>query len=45
MIICYFFAKHVAQTSKSNDWLAWNQDNVSEWNDMFTRGLFIDLVC
>ena len=24
---------------KSKDWLARNQDNVSEWGDMSTRGL------
>jgi hypothetical protein len=24
---------------KSKDWLAWNQNNVSEWSDMSTRGL------
>jgi hypothetical protein len=29
-----FSAKHAAFMSKSKDWLAWNQDNVSEWSDM-----------
>ena len=24
---------------KGKDWLAWNQDNVSEWGDMSLRGL------
>jgi hypothetical protein len=24
---------------KGKDWLAWNQDNVSEWGDMSIRGL------
>jgi len=24
---------------KSKDWLAWNQDNVSEWCDMSIHGL------
>ena len=38
--ICYFSAKqHTALRSKSKDWLARNQNNVSEWNDMSTRGL------
>jgi hypothetical protein len=26
---------------KSKDWLARNQNNVSEWNDMSTRGLLL----
>ena len=29
--ICCFFAKHTALRRKSKDWLARNQDNVSEW--------------
>ena len=37
--ICYFSAKHAALRSKSKDRLAQNQNNVSEWNDMSTRGL------
>ena len=37
--ICCFFAKHVSLRRKSNDWLARNQDNVSEWCDMSIRGL------
>jgi hypothetical protein len=32
--ICSFFAKHVALRRKRNDWLARNQNNVSEWSDM-----------
>jgi hypothetical protein len=32
-------AKHAALRRKSKDWLARNQNNVSEWSDMFTRGL------
>jgi hypothetical protein len=32
-------AKHAASRRKSKDWLAWNQDNVSEWSDMSTCGL------
>jgi hypothetical protein len=37
--ICCFSAKHAALRSRSKDWLARNQDNVSEWSDMSTRGL------
>ena len=33
--ICCFSAKHAALRSKSKDWLARNQDNVSEWSNMF----------
>ena len=33
--ICYFSAKHAALRSKSKDWLTRNQDNVSEWSDMY----------
>ena len=39
MCICYISAKHAALRRKSKDWLARNQDNVSEWSDMYTRGL------
>jgi hypothetical protein len=41
MGICCFSAKHAALTlrRKSKDWLARNQNNVSEWSDMSTRGL------
>jgi hypothetical protein len=28
--ICCFSAKQAALRSKNNDWLAWNQDNVSD---------------
>ena len=38
--ICCFSAKHAALRRKSKDWLAWNQYNVSKWNDMSTSGLF-----
>jgi len=27
-------AKHAALRSKNTNWLAWNQNNVSEWGDM-----------
>jgi hypothetical protein len=37
--ICCFFAKHAALRRKGKDWLARNQDNVSEWGDLSTRGL------
>ena len=37
--ICYFFAKHTAVRRKSKDWLAQNQNNVSEWSDKSTSGL------
>ena len=37
--ICCFSAKHVALRRKSKDWLARNQDNVSEWGDMSIREL------
>jgi hypothetical protein len=36
--ICCFSGKHAALSRKSKDWLAWNQDNVSEWGNMSTRG-------
>ena len=37
--MCYFSAKHPALRRKSKDWLAQNQNNVSEWSDMSTCGL------
>jgi hypothetical protein len=37
--ICCFSAKHTALRSKSKDWFARNQNNVSEWGDMSIRGL------
>ena len=37
--ICHFSAKHVALRRKSKDWLARNQNIVSEWSDMSTHGL------
>jgi hypothetical protein len=37
--ICCFSAKHVALRRKSKDWFAQNQNNMSEWRDMSTRGL------
>jgi hypothetical protein len=35
----WFSAKHAALRRKSKDWLAWNQDNVSEWSNMSICGL------
>jgi hypothetical protein len=37
--ICCVSAKHAALRRKSKDWLARNQDNVSEWGDMSIREL------
>ena len=37
--ICCFSAKHAALSRKSKDGSARNQNNVSEWSDMSTRGL------
>ena len=37
--ICCFSAKNEALRRKGKDWLARNQNNVSEWNDMSTRRL------
>ena len=38
--ICCFSPKHATLRSKNSDWLDLNQDNVSEWSDMSTHGLF-----
>ena len=37
--ICCLSAKHAALRRKSKNWLARNQNNVSEWSDMSTRRL------
>ena len=37
--ICCFSVKHAALRRKSKDWLARNQNNVSEWSDISTRRL------
>ena len=37
-IVC-FSTRHASLRSKNNNWLTRNQDNVSEWSDMSTRGL------
>jgi hypothetical protein len=36
---CCLSAEHAALRRKSKDWLARNQDNVSECGDMSTRGM------
>ena len=38
--ICCSSAKQAALKGKSKDWLARNQNNVSEWNEMSIRGLW-----
>jgi len=38
--ICCFSAKHAAL--KSKDWLARNQDNVSEWGKIYTQDMYIE---
>jgi hypothetical protein len=43
--MCCFSAKHAALRRKSKDWLARNQDNVSEWVDMSIRGLLFQCAC
>ena len=42
-IICCFYAKHTALRGKGKYWLAWNQDNVSEWSNISTSGLLFQL--
>ena len=37
--ICCISAKHLALRRKSKDWLARNQDNVSDWGDISIHGL------
>jgi hypothetical protein len=37
--ICCYFAKHAAFRRKIKDWLAQNQNNVSDWSDMSTPEL------
>ena len=36
--ICCFSNKHTALRRKTKDWLARNQDNVTECGDMYIRG-------
>ena len=42
--ICCFSAKNTALRRKSKDWLARNQNNLSEWSDMSTLGLLFQWV-
>ena len=39
--VCCFPAKHAALRRKSKDWLARNQDNMSEWGDMSIHELLL----
>jgi hypothetical protein len=41
IVCCCFSAKHAALMKKSKDWLARNEDNVSDWGDMSIRGLLL----
>ena len=41
IVICCLLAKYAALTRKNKDWLARNQNNVSEWSDMSTHGLLV----
>ena len=43
IVICCISAKHAALRRKSKDWLAQNQDNVSEWDVMSIHGLLCQL--
>ena len=38
-LVCCFSVEHAALWRKNKDWLARNQNNVSEWNDICTCGL------
>ena len=37
--ICCFSTKHTALRRKNKDWLARNQNDVSQWSHMSNRGL------
>ena len=37
--MCCISANHASLRRKKKDWLAWIQNNVSEWSDMSTREL------
>jgi len=41
--ICCFSAKHATLRRKNKDWLALNQDNLSEWSDMSIHSCFGEL--
>ena len=42
--ICCIFAKQAALRRKSKDWLAWTQDNVSEWGDISITRLLLNML-
>ena len=39
LVFVAFLLQHAALKRKNKDWLALNQDNVSEWGDMSVGGL------
>jgi len=39
--MCCIPANHASLRRKKKDWLAWIQNNVSEWSDMSTRELLV----
>jgi hypothetical protein len=41
--ICWFSARYTAPRSKGKDWLAQNQNNMSELSEMSTRELLCQL--
>ena len=43
LVFVAYNAKHAELRKKSKDWLLRNQDNVSEWGDMYIRGLLFPL--
>ena len=43
LVFVAYNAKHAELRRKSKDWLARDQDNVSEWSDMYIRGLLFPL--
>ena len=43
-LVCVAYnAKHAELRRKSKDWLPRNQDNVSEWSDVYIRGQLFPL--
>jgi predicted LPLAT superfamily acyltransferase len=43
LVFVAYNAKHAELRRKSKDWLPRNQDNVSEWSDMYIHGLLFPL--
>ena len=41
IVFCCFSAKHEALKRKNKDWLARNENNVSDWGDVAIRGLLL----